>query len=292
MIKLDLQKQLQGAQGSFHLQLHGDLEMGQFVALYGASGAGKTTLLRMLAGLLKPDQGFLEVNGQVWIDTQQGICLPPQKRKVGLVFQDLALFPHLTVKENLQFAQGKKKDPQQVQALLEAVELTQLQGRKPDTLSGGQQQRVALARALASQPDILLLDEPLSALDTAMRAKLQQYLLALHRQFGVTTMLVSHDLPEVYTLAEQVWVMEGGAVVRKGSPQEVFLSRKLSGKFQFVGQLLHKELADVVCLLSVLVGQEVVRLVVTQSEGDALQPGDKLLVASKAFNPVIMKLDH
>ncbi|MEM8527051.1 MAG: ATP-binding cassette domain-containing protein [Bacteroidota bacterium] len=223
MIKLNVQKQLNGGvSGKINLQIRTEIKRGQFVALYGKSGAGKTSLLRILAGLMQPKKGSIEVNEKTWFDNEKGINLSPQQRNIGFVFQDYALFPHLTVKGNLRFALKKNQDAKIVEELLDLMELRTLQNQKPAQLSGGQQQRVALARALVQRPSILLLDEPLSALDLAMRKKLQDYLLRVHQQFDLTTILVSHDVQEISKMADVVLEMEEGKIIKQGSPEEVF----------------------------------------------------------------------
>jgi len=194
---------------------------GELAVLHGASGAGKTTLLRILAGLEQPDDGCIEVDGKTWFDQKQRICVPPQKRSVGFVFQNYALFPSMTVRRNLEFAAGRRKDPR-VDMLLEMVELEELQHRYPEKLSGGQQQRVALARALIRQPKILLLDEPLSALDEAMRGKLQEKILDLHQKLGLTTILVSHDRSEILRMADHVLALHNGRLTFDGPPFQAF----------------------------------------------------------------------
>ena len=156
MIHLDIKKTLLAPDGDINFTINLSVEKGQLVTLYGESGAGKTCTLRMLAGLLTPDQGSISVNGQHWYDSKSKVNLSPQKRKIGYVFQDYALFPHLTVKQNLEFALLKGQSQQKIQDLLKIVELENLQNRKPETLSGGQKQRVALARALVQEPEILL----------------------------------------------------------------------------------------------------------------------------------------
>ena len=212
MIQIDLNKRLQAAEGEMLLKLKIDIEKGEFVTLYGASGVGKTSTLRMISGLLNPDAGKIIVNDEVWFDQSKKINLSPQKRKVGYVFQDYALFPHMTVLENLQFAQTRKDATKAITSLIELMELGQLQNRKPETLSGGQKQRVALARALVQQPEILLLDEPLAALDTTIRYKLQEYLKQIHSEFKLTTILISHDVSEIVKLADRVICLEDGKI--------------------------------------------------------------------------------
>ncbi len=222
MMSCHLRKRLQAATGEIELRLNLDLAPGTLLGLYGASGVGKTSTLRMLAGLMRPDAGRILVNDKVWLDTDRGIDLSPRNRSVGFVFQDYALFPNMTVRQNLEFALPRGGDPRIVSRLIDTVELDRLGERRPGLLSGGQQQRVALARALVQQPHLLLLDEPLSALDEDMRQKLQQYLIQVHREFGLTTILVSHNQNEVRRLADEVIVLEDSRIARQGKPEEVF----------------------------------------------------------------------
>ncbi len=290
MIRAQIDKRLHGADGDFQLEVELDIAEGELVALFGPSGVGKTTLLRCLAGLERPEQGSLVVNGETWLDNAAGINLPPQHRRVGYMFQDYALFPNMTVRGNLEFALRKGADKKRVGELLELMDLGELQQRKPDTLSGGQKQRVALARALASEPRLLLLDEPFSALDAEIRSRLHDEVLHLQRQFGLTAIIVSHDVGEVYKLAGRVLVMEAGKLVQQGTPSEVFSAGQTSGKFRFTGEILAIEPMDVMCALTVLVGNQIVRVVAMPDEADELKTGDRVMLVSKAFNPMVMKL--
>ena len=291
MIELALSKQLQSGEGSFLLDVALQVEEGEFLALFGRSGAGKTTLLRCLAGLATPDAGHIRVSGEHWLDSQRNINLPPQRRRVGFVFQDYALFPNMSVRGNLEFAQPPRAGKRRVNELVEMMELGELQQRKPATLSGGQQQRVALARALASEPRLLLLDEPLSALDQQTRARLQDEILRLQRHFGLTTLLVSHDVGEVYKLSNRVAVIENGRVLRCGSPEEVFGAGQGGGKFRFAGEVLAIEPADVVYTISVLVGNQIMRVIATTDEAAELRVGSRVILLSKAFNPMLQVVD-
>lgn len=292
MIELDFEKTLNGASGELLLKVDQQITQGEFVTLYGKSGAGKTSLLRILAGLMQPDKGLIKVNGSTWLDSEKSFNLKPQKRKVGFVFQDYALFPNMTVQENLLFASDKGKDKAMIANLIEIVELAELQHRQPCTLSGGQKQRVALARALVQQPEILMLDEPLSALDHEMRIKLQQYILQVHREFNLTTILISHDVSEILKTSDTMLVIEHGKIIQSGTPSEVFSHKEVSGKFQFVGEIIKMEKQDVIFILSILIGNELVKVVADEREVKKYTIGERVIVASKAFNPIIKKLHN
>jgi molybdate transport system ATP-binding protein len=221
LIDLHLTKAIYTAEGHEILEVELQIPRYGFVAIFGKSGVGKTTLLRMIAGLEKPDNGFIRIHNETWFDSSSKINLKPQKRNIGFVFQDYALFPNMTVKEHLLYAQYyREKD--YVSELLDTFHLKGLCERKPGKLSGGQKQRLATARALARKPQILLLDEPLSALDSETRENLQFELLQAHRKYKATTLLVSHDIPEISRMADYVYVIEQGKISRKGSPKEVF----------------------------------------------------------------------
>jgi molybdate transport system ATP-binding protein len=222
MIEFSLQKNLHTAEGEMQLNVQARIERGQFVSLYGASGAGKTSILRMLAGFMKPDNGFVKVNNAVWYDAAHKSHLEPQQRRTGFVFQDYALFPNMNVRENISFALGKNEPANIVDELLEVTGLTNLAARKIQTLSGGQQQRVALARAIANRPAILLLDEPLSAIDTVMRAQLQDTLREIHKRYSLTTILVSHNADEIIKLSDVVIQLEQGRFTQQTTPTVFF----------------------------------------------------------------------
>lgn len=221
MIKIRIRKKLNMAGGVSDLVVNAELPLQNITALYGPSGAGKTTLLKIIAGLIKPEEGYIEVNDEVWLDTSKRINLPPQKRNIGFVFQDYALFPNMTVMQNLLYA-DKNADETLINHLLTLTGLIAFANHKPETLSGGQKQRVALARALVRKPSLLLLDEPLSALDNGTRIQLQQELLQLHNEYQFSALLVSHDIAEVYHLANQVLSIDKGNIVNLGKPVEVF----------------------------------------------------------------------
>ena len=291
MIQARIKKQLHGVNGEFYLDVNLNVAQGEFIALFGPSGVGKTTLLRCLAGLEQAERANIKVKGQVWLDTALRINLEPQLRRVGYMFQDYALFPNMTVRSNLEFSIRKGSNKQRVQELIDMMNLGELQHHKPEALSGGQKQRVALARAIASEPSILLLDEPFSALDAEMRSHLHDEVLRLQRSLGITTIIVSHNVGEVYKLASRVLMMEEGRILQQGTPAEVFSAGQTSGKFRFTGEILAIEPMDVLYSLTVLVGNQIVRVVAMPDEADKFKIGDDVMLVSKAFNPMILKLE-
>lgn len=290
MIELQIQKLLKSSSGEMTLDIDLELEERKLITIYGKSGAGKSTLLMLLAGLMSPEKGCIKVGGEVWTDMDKRILLSPQKRNIGFVFQEYALFPNMTVKENLKFALGTGQSSDIVDQLIDIIDLGQLQNRKPSTLSGGQKQRVALARALVRRPKMLLLDEPLSALDHEMRLKLQSYILEVHREFSLTTLLISHDVSEIIRLSDFMVEMDHGRIIRSGNPAKMFTNNRVDAKFQFTGEVIRMVKQDFIVIVTVLIGKDLVKVVANDQEVESLQIGDKVLIASKAFNPIIHKI--
>jgi sulfate transport system ATP-binding protein len=218
---------------------------GAVTALLGPSGSGKSTVLRMIAGLEEP------TSGQIWMGEEELTAKSVQERRVGFVFQHFALFRHMNVENNVGFGLSVRKEPKdqvraRVMELLELVQLAPFAGRYPDQLSGGQRQRVALARALAPRPKVLLLDEPFGALDAKVRQDLRRWLDELHRELGVTSLLVTHDQEEAMELANQIVVMHEGKVEQVGSPEQIYDEPVTPFVAGFVGSanVLHGEVLD------------------------------------------------
>lgn len=226
----------------------------------------------------------------VWLDTKRSIFLPPQQRSIGFVFQDYALFPNMTVRKNLAYALNDPRDTSFIDELLEITGLRELANRLPATLSGGQQQRVALARALVRKPDLLLLDEPLSALDHHMRRKLQDTIVELQQRYQFTLILVSHNLAEIFKLTDSVAMLSKGVISNRGSLSEVFIGKKLSGKYKFEGEILQIEADDVVYIVTIAIGSNIVKVIATDTEINGLAVGSRVIVASKAFNPILLPI--
>ena len=212
-----------------------DIYEGEFITLLGPSGSGKTTVLRMIAGFEKPDSGTIQLAGK---DVSQ---LPPYERDVNTVFQDYALFPHMNVISNIEYGlkvKGVAKDECSARAL-EALKQVRLEGygeRKPSQLSGGQRQRVALARALVNRPSVLLLDEPLGALDLKLREQMQIELKELQREVGITFIFVTHDQEEALTMSDRIAVFNNGRIEQLGTPREIYENPVSSFVSEFVGQ--------------------------------------------------------
>jgi molybdate transport system ATP-binding protein len=224
LIVIDIEKLMFTTEGKIKLTINTEVNGRELVALFGSSGSGKTTLLRILAGLTKPDRGFIKFGNNVWFDSKNKINLTPQARNISLMFQDYALFPNMTVEQNIHFAQTIK-DFDFVNNLISTFGLSEFIKRKPNQLSGGQKQRLALARALARKPDLLLLDEPLSSIDFEMRLTLQDEIVQAHELSQGTTIIVSHDVNEVCRLATKVLCLDNGTITYNGTPDKVFIDR-------------------------------------------------------------------
>ncbi|MHC1726998.1 MAG: ATP-binding cassette domain-containing protein [Syntrophobacteraceae bacterium] len=216
LLQVSVEKKMLGRGRNFSLNVAFTSQQ-ESVVLFGPSGSGKTLTLHSIAGLMAPDAGRIVLNGRVLFDAEKGINLPPRHRGIGYVFQDYALFPHLTVLENVGFGLKKnwqwrlcRKEKRQVMEFLELLEIPQLAHSFPLDLSGGQKQRVALARALILKPDLLLLDEPFAALDTLLRVKLRKELAQIQASFGIPVIMVTHDPEDIRAFAETLVIYEMG----------------------------------------------------------------------------------
>jgi spermidine/putrescine transport system ATP-binding protein len=224
-----------------HISL--EIGAGEFITLLGESGSGKTTLLRLIAGFEQPS------SGELWMSGERLDTLPPYKRRVNTVFQSYALFPHLTVQENVAYGlqvsgAAKSEIPGRVNEALQMVKMQEFAASRPARLSGGQQQRVALARALINRPKLLLLDEPLSALDANLRKQMQSELKSLQRELGITFLFVTHDQDEAMALSDRIALLKDGGLEQVASPREIYARPATSYTAEFIGQtnLLRAEL--------------------------------------------------
>lgn len=289
MILVEVEKYFKN-ENKFCLSVSFSIKKNEFIVITGKSGSGKTTLLRCIAGLEKPDRGIIKINDKIFYSSKENIFLPTQKRKIGMVFQSYALFPNKTVYQNIIYG-CKKYDEHFIKEIIEVFELKDMLNRFPSTLSGGQKQRVALARTIAYKPELLLLDEPLSALDFSLRKKLQEQLKLIHRNFQLTTILVSHDIPEMIKLADRIIFLENGKIQKFATPQEIFFGNHLTPKFSFFGQIVDIIPLDVVFLAQILVDHYFVQVVVSKEDIKEFQIGDKVFIGSKGFNPIIIKME-
>src|SRR2546429_2369646 len=245
----------------FHLEMNLSAEPGKTTVLLGESGAGKSTVLRLLAGLLHPQKGHISLDGTTYFDSERHICIPPQERPFGYVFQDYALFPHLSVFENVASGLRAQHLPRQqirqrVGEALEQVRLVGYDQRRSTQLSGGQQQRVAIARALALKPQLLLLDEPLAALDVQTRREVRQELRQILSHAGITTVMVTHQHLEGLLFGQRILVLDQGSVIQEGSQQNLLqyprssYVAELVGMNFFRGQILYCE-TDALCTIRI-----------------------------------------
>lgn len=217
-LSVNIEKKL----GNFHLKVEFEGK-NEILSILGASGCGKSMTLKCIAGIEKPDKGSIVLDGITLFDSEKKINLPPQKRKVGYLFQQYALFPNMTVEQNIACGvRDKNRKNEVVASMIKAMNLEGMEKKKPDQLSGGQQQRVALARILANEPEVLLLDEPFSALDSHLRFQIEQEVHELMRSFGKTVILVSHDRDEVFRLSDSIAIMHDGTMETVGEKKEVF----------------------------------------------------------------------
>lgn len=292
MIYIALQKKLTTVDEQMLLDVTFSIKPGSFITLYGDSGVGKTSILRMIAGLLSVDQGHIRVSRKTWLDTRKKICLKPQQRKIGFMFQEYTLFANMTVKENLLFALEKGQDKSIIKELIEIIELEPLQDSKPEKLSGGQKQRVALARAMVRKPEILMLDEPLSALDQKMRSKLQDYILKIHQKYAMTTILISHEISEIIKMSDYVFMLDQGKIIKQGNPIDLLTNKSIDQEIQFIGEiiLIEKEINHK-HIVTLLTGANIIHLSIDKKRLSALKIGDKVQVTSDTFSPVLKKIN-
>ena len=231
MLQVRIKKKL----GNFLLDVDFSMDGGIF-AILGASGCGKSMTLKCIAGIERPDEGRIVLNDRVLFDSVKRINLPPQKRKVGYMFQDYALFPTMNVVQNIQAGMGRKPDPKKVREYITGFQLGGLEHHMPDQLSGGQKQRVAMARMLAAGPEVLLLDEPFAAIDAKVRQELRTWLRETIDKIGITSIFVTHDQDEAIEVADEIIITNEGRVEQMGDPVEIYLHPKTPFVAQFIGK--------------------------------------------------------
>jgi molybdate transport system ATP-binding protein len=263
MIQFDIRKIFNSSGKSLHFDFKGAANTGEIVAIHGVSGAGKTTLLKMLSGLIKPNDGFISVGQTIWFESTANLNFATRQRDLGFLFQDYALFPNMTVLENIEFGMNKLSDKAFVDRIIEITEIGELLSKVPESLSGGQKQRVAFARSVMRKPKLLLLDEPLSALDITLRSVLQNEFLELRKLLNITILFTSHSVPEVYKLADKVLLIDKGKIAKIGTPSEVFAGGDKS--VDSIGEFLSSRKVGNKRTMNILVDGKVVAVEVDQS---------------------------
>jgi molybdate transport system ATP-binding protein len=276
----------------FELDVSFDIPRGKITALFGPSGAGKSSILRLISGLEMPEDGLIFNGNETWFDKAKGINLHAQQRSVGFVFQDYALFPHMTVEKNVAYGIKEKWRMKEIKDLIGIAGLSGYERYYPTQLSGGQKQRVSLIRAIARKPDILLLDEPFSALDWQTRIQLQEDVKNIIKQFNVTTLYVTHEVTEVYKLANNVIVLESGKEVKQGTPEEVFLGKRLSTRVQVTGKVVGIEHDSIMASVTVLHADQFFKTLIDTEELESLnlRVGDDVIVGVKSSDVILFKI--
>ncbi|MBX1886697.1 sulfate/molybdate ABC transporter ATP-binding protein [Campylobacter peloridis] len=284
MLKIDCEKIFKDKEKEFKLKVKFEVNEGEFFAIFGKSGSGKTTLLRIIAGFEKA-QGICTFNDTIFFDKNKFLSV--QKRNIGFVFQDYALFENMSVEQNLLYA---KNDIYFANELLELLNLNKYKKSHILELSGGQKQRVALARTLMRKPKLLLLDEPFSALDNEIKLHLQEYLLNIHKTYKITTILISHDVSEVYKLADKIIVLENGNLIKQGTPNEIFLKTQGSQKFAIKARILKLQKQDSIIIAILSIGSQITQVALSPLEAYKFKENDEVILSQKAFSLNLNKL--
>lgn len=275
---------------TFELDVSFNLNQGDFLSIYGESGAGKTTLLRLIAGLDTIQTGSITTKDSVWFDSEKRINLTPQHRSIGFVFQGNSLFPNMTVLENLEFALKKGQSKTIINDLISSFGIGDLIDRNTSSLSGGQKQKVALARAIVQKPAVLLLDEPLSAIDDTNRAILQGLILKIHHEYKLTTILVSHNVSEIFKLSNKVLKLKNGKVEEFSTPKEIFTSNVNSNQITLVGTLLDLEHTDTTYTALIQSNGNIIKQVISKQEVSQYKIGELIEISVSGFQTSIQKV--
>ena len=289
---LSLKKSFDG----FHIDVNLSINEGLLV-LFGPSGAGKTQILRMISGITRPDEGFVEIGNEKVFDSANNINIPVRDRRIGYLFQDYALFPHMTVYQNIAYGINHLERPLvqiKVDELIEVMRLSGLEKRYPHELSGGQKQRCALARTLAIEPRVLLLDEPFSALDFQVREKLRADLLRIHTLYPITTILVTHDLEEAFMLGKEIAVINNGHIEQSGPREEVFYRPKTRSVAKFIGtrNIFDGTVVDSDGSNVTILNQDIGKVKTFATEGTKLEKGQEVSFCIRPEEVLIIRPDR
>ncbi len=278
MIKIQIYKEFFKSANQFYIDVDFSLKKGSFNALFGDSGSGKTTILNVIAGIKYADRGKISVLDNVWLDTSAHINLPINKRKIGVVFQNSILFPHLTVYENLVFSKDKNDSLELMNELIQLFSISDLLRQFPENLSGGEKQKVAIVRSLIRNPDLLLLDEPFSAVDFQQRKELQDALLQVHQKLKFTALVISHDIEEVVRLSDNIFMLEKGKVIKNGPALTLFENKEEDSTISLTGIVVSVEQLERNQKIRILVGKEIHAI---EKENSIHQIGDRIKVEMK-----------
>lgn len=298
MLKADIQKKLYGQQGEIHLKVSFELGKEECLSLYGESGSGKTTILRCLSGLCSPDKGIIEYDGKLLFHSQKKINVKPQKRNIGFMFQNYLLFPNMTIYQNLlyaaKFIKDKDASKKLMDELLQITNLKLLINQKPSQLSGGQKQRVAFLNALVSGSKLLFLDEPFSALDLKMHRTLQTALKNFNEGFQTNTILVSHNLADIFKLTNRVLYIQKGKIFQAGTPTEVFLKQEqfmLDAEIVSIKEETEKreKKKDKSYIVTLLANNTPVNISLQHQEVKNYSVGEQVQINTKSLFPNIIK---
>lgn len=276
----------------FRLDASFEIPYKKTTALFGPSGSGKTTALRIISGLEMADDGIITYGKEIWFHKMKRINIPPQQRSIGFLFQDYSLFPHMTVERNVAYGIKGKERLEEVKEFLSLVGLSGYEHYYPGQLSGGQKQRIALIRALVRKPHLLLLDEPLSALDPETRLRLQEDLKRIIQKFHTTTVFVTHDVTEAYKLADYVVVLDSGRVVKQGTPEEIFMGKRLSTRIQVGGKIVGIESDSIMAAVTVIHEDQYFKTIIDTEEIQRLHlaVGDDVVIGAKSSDVILFKV--
>ena len=278
MIKIQIYKEFFKSANQFYIDVDFSLKKGSFNALFGDSGSGKTTILNVIAGIKYADRGKISVLDNVWLDTAAQINLAINKRKIGVVFQNSILFPHLTVYENLVFSKEKNDSLELMNELIQLFSISDLLKQFPENLSGGEKQKVAIVRSLIRNPDLLLLDEPFSAVDFQQRKELQDALLQVHQKLKFTALVISHDIEEVVRLSDNIFMLDKGKVIKNGPALALFENKEEDTTISLTGIVVSVEQLGRNQKIRILVGNEIHAI---EKDNSMHQIGDRIIVEMK-----------
>lgn len=290
MINIAINKKFKGNRNEFELKVNFDFSEGEVIGVYGKSGAGKSSLLRAICGFETVDEGFIKINNKIWLCSEKKINIPTQKRRIGLLSQEYNLFPNFNIEQNILFSAPKNYNKELFHKLINTAGVNELLKEFPYHLSGGQQQRIALIRALMREPQLLLLDEPFSALDKKMRDTLLDLLITFKKSLSFTCLFVSHDVSDLQKIADIILHLEDGKVIDFGRTNKLFAKSNISGKYKIIGKVVTIQKSDLVFIVEIIYENSLMKIIATEDEIKNVNIGDNVVISAKAFNPIFSKI--